>query len=500
MVYRVTSSFFYKKLMEKCAVIKYRDFIDDWINDAQLWTGSDIIPGNMYLLDSETLKGNYYCFKKCVLLCAGNYTPALYPLAKTCDLIVCPNLSLSQLTNYTFSILNQFRNWRNQMYDLILTNGTFEAMFNASFELSRMTFLLFDHEFSCLGISDYFFNRKSDLLPCFIQEIQEDENGCFKSHFYSNEIYYFDSSTLEEQLLFCNICSNSVHQATLCVRLPEQTYRNADMQFIQYMISILNEYYCKFINETSFYQKKQEIVSLFVKIMNGLLIDMNTAADSLLSIGWMTYHNYQVLKLERIKHDDISFSTTYFCSLLEKEFSPCVAFFHEEDFFCVLNISLRNASYSEHLPLFLRENLCKAGVSNICSGLVHVYQAFAQAKTALILGNKSDNTLWYYLFENYAFDYLNIQCTKEYSAEQVIHSALNTLKNHDKKKGTDYYNTLRVYLENNMNASQTAKKLFIHRSTLLQRLSVILKLTKIDLSDYKERTYLQLSYVLLDQK
>ncbi len=52
---------------------------------------------------------------------------------------------------------------------------------------------------------------------------------------------------------------------------------------------------------------------------------------------------------------------------------------------------------------------------------------------------------------------------------------------------TDYWQTLRVFLENECNATKTAKDLYIHRSTLLGRLEVIKKY--VDLSSPDARFY-----------
>ena len=58
--------------------------------------------------------------------------------------------------------------------------------------------------------------------------------------------------------------------------------------------------------------------------------------------------------------------------------------------------------------------------------------------------------------------------------------------------------TLRTYLENHLNAVQSAKDLFIHRSTFLYRLDKIKKIMETELDDSDELLYLLLSFRLLD--
>ncbi len=62
-------------------------------------------------------------------------------------------------------------------------------------------------------------------------------------------------------------------------------------------------------------------------------------------------------------------------------------------------------------------------------------------------------------------------CSGEFKTDMILSDGLKTLRSLD--SNVDYWNTLRVYLDNECNASKTANELFIHRSTLLTRLEKI---------------------------
>ena len=76
---------------------------------------------------------------------------------------------------------------------------------------------------------------------------------------------------------------------------------------------------------------------------------------------------------------------------------------------------------------------------------------------------------------------------------------MRNLNNHDKANHTDYLNTLKVYLQNNQNAVQTAKDLFIHRGTILYRIRRICEIGQTELSDADELLHLYLSLRLMRQ-
>ncbi|MEG2259738.1 MAG: helix-turn-helix domain-containing protein, partial [Oscillospiraceae bacterium] len=63
---------------------------------------------------------------------------------------------------------------------------------------------------------------------------------------------------------------------------------------------------------------------------------------------------------------------------------------------------------------------------------------------------------------------------------------------------TEYVKTLRLYLESSLNAVQTSKQLFIHRSTFLYRLDKIRELTGIELDNRDTLLYLMLSFKMIE--
>ena len=80
----------------------------------------------------------------------------------------------------------------------------------------------------------------------------------------------------------------------------------------------------------------------------------------------------------------------------------------------------------------------------------------------------------------------------------ICYEKLLDLQKSDSTQNTEYMKTLRVYLDHNLNTVQSAKALFIHRSTFLYRLERIKAILETDLEDPEELFYLNLSFRLLD--
>ena len=74
------------------------------------------------------------------------------------------------------------------------------------------------------------------------------------------------------------------------------------------------------------------------------------------------------------------------------------------------------------------------------------------------------------------------------------------LRDYDKKHNTELDKTLRTYIQSQYNASACARLLYINRSSFLKRMERIEQLTKIDLANFKERLYIEISYVIIEKK
>jgi DNA-binding PucR family transcriptional regulator len=71
---------------------------------------------------------------------------------------------------------------------------------------------------------------------------------------------------------------------------------------------------------------------------------------------------------------------------------------------------------------------------------------------------------------------------------------------HDREKGTQYFETFREYILNERDIPKTAEKLIIHRTTLLYRLKKLQALTNVDPEDPWKRLHYMLSLWFLDRE
>ena len=74
-----------------------------------------------------------------------------------------------------------------------------------------------------------------------------------------------------------------------------------------------------------------------------------------------------------------------------------------------------------------------------------------------------------------------------YSSDEPLshfrHPIFETLEKHDRKSGTEFYQTLTAYIESSGNTQETARRLSVHRNTVLYRMKQIAEITGYDVQN-----------------
>lgn len=159
----------------------------------------------------------------------------------------------------------------------------------------------------------------------------------------------------------------------------------------------------------------------------------------------------------------------------------------------------------------LDELLCKwdayAAVSNSAVRPSAIRALYFQAGAAMRFGLslKKEESKRLFRYDEYAAYLIIDLCAEGYRRSlqsddlvYLCHPALGNVLRYDRENGTDLAKILRRYLDNNCNMSQTARELFIHRNTMLNRLDKLEELLGVHLKDPSVRLQLQFSFYVAD--
>ena len=247
----------------------------------------------------------------------------------------------------------------------------------------------------------------------------------------------------------------------------------------------------------------RDIEQIFVRVLSDRTADYMQISRELCELGWGGNHEYMCLILQITYLNQQNLSTKAISRYIKKKLGDSVSFLYQDEivvFFDLTRLGMNQEEVAGKLVYFIRDTYLKAGYSRVMTGHMNLRRQYVQAKTALDVGSRKKPYLWIHYFSQVAMTYILEQATKRLPGTMICHEGLLELKKHDEENQTQYMETLRVYLEQHLSATQAARELFIHRSTFLYRLDRIREILQSDLDDPEEIFYLELSFRLLEQE
>ena len=250
-------------------------------------------------------------------------------------------------------------------------------------------------------------------------------------------------------------------------------------------------------------EEADRIRDVLAGILTGENVNFESADALLVQYGHEIEARYCIMIIDRTFSQENTEGLRYLARRIDQTWRKSYTVVICQELFVLAYMGVSSAENAQalrtDLPELLREIMAKAGVSRMFDSMHNLAAASTQARIALQQGKEQDPTRWYYRFDDYALDWLLKHGTSNYPADHVAHPAVTTIAHHDAEHDSELLSTLKVFMECRYNASLAAERLFVARSTLLNRLARIQRMTELDLDDLRERTYLALSLAMYQQ-
>lgn len=123
------------------------------------------------------------------------------------------------------------------------------------------------------------------------------------------------------------------------------------------------------------------------------------------------------------------------------------------------------------------------GISTVVENLKDLARAYKEARVAIEVGKVFDTDKTVVSYENLGIGRLVYQLPTtlcEIFLQEVFKRGSMEMLDHETLA------TVQAFFENNLNVSETSRKLFVHRNTLVYRLDKIRKLTGLDLREFED--------------
>lgn len=126
-----------------------------------------------------------------------------------------------------------------------------------------------------------------------------------------------------------------------------------------------------------------------------------------------------------------------------------------------------------------------AGLSNSFTNLNQLHYHFIEARSAIQFSDKGTNTVA--IFNEHLIPYILHHCTGELPSLNLYPQGLLNVIHYNETSSVDYIDTLKIWLEEGLNDTRSAARLFISRNSFLSRRDRILVLLEDNLDNPDRR-------------
>ncbi len=467
-----------------------------------------LLPSYLYLLRSDELEQMPSCLQGLSFLVSGRVESGQIP-ADCSLLIVQDETSIPELFNLAQDTFERYTRWNQELHTAMKSDHPLDAMLEASLKVFQNPIFIHDTNFYILScphrapnmlVWDKDSRTGWNIVPLsLIHDFKVDPE--YLSTLTTTEACVYSAEQRGYPILYMNLWNNGRYEGRICVDELETPILPGQLLLITHLAKLI----LQAIQNNSLFHLNMgnDIEQFFREYLDGDIQDQSIVMKMLQFLDWKQDDHYLCLRLETGRQNIRMLSSAATLGHIETQIPEGHAFMHNNGITVLVNLTYSHTRISDvlsSLAILLREGLLKMGASSEIYDFMLISQGYYQARTALELGKRSGSMSWCCRFDDYLLEYLLSQGGEHLSPELLCSNKLLILKQYDEKNKTDLYHTLQVYLDLERNVLQTAKALFIHRSTLFYRLERIQKLADIDYENTKERLVLQLSFQILEQR
>lgn len=469
------------------------------VKNVRLHDGIHFVQDYLYLLDEETYRREHENYKNCSVVLTDTDPEGTIPKGNVAA--VRTEASVSDLFHQATVIFAEFYDWRERLHDFDDTTQSLASLLPRISDFMEMELIITNRYYRV----DFSTRNGKTEDPMGVNAISEDEAHSllntqpeFAQSFNTHGVQPYPPNPYQGLLYYYNIFDEGEYLARLLAAFPDQIFLSGRVRLFDYLTAFAEKAYLHYRHNTSRHRKKTQFVKTLKNFVTGQVFDQLTAEKDLGSYGWHPEHTFQIIKLELEEYKGNLVSRDYFCAQFDQRFSSCCTLQLHNEIISIRNLSLETGEmdFYKEFPCFLRENLCRAGISNPVQSARNLPMLTMEAQDALTYGRQKNNTFWYWHFQDYILEYLRDHIVHQYPADQLEHRALAILRAYDAKNHSTLYDTLHMFTIQRFSASAAAASLYIHRSTFLHRLQRIEQLTKLDFSDEKVRMWLMISFFI----
>ena len=303
------------------------------------------------------------------------------------------------------------------------------------------------------------------------------------------------------RILYDNVRLEGIYVARIMICEFDQPLRDCDHMLLRVLAGFLSQALGH--QDILFNSHPRGFDECISRLIQGNQPEETVFSAALEAWHWDVGDSYFCVLIPVSSYDQVMRSVSAVSSRLEASIAGSAAVINKDQIVLIVNQSRALSTRDEILSQLIyiqRENLLKAGVSNTFTSLLDLSEYYRQALVALSIGSKSNEMLWTFRYENYAYRHLLQRASEGSSIEALCPAGLLKLIRYDQKHKRAYTRSLKAYMENQMSVSRTIRQLYLQRATFIYQLKRIKEISGLNLHEKSSQFQLLIVFQIMDEK
>ncbi|MCL1895540.1 MAG: helix-turn-helix domain-containing protein [Clostridiales bacterium] len=459
-------------------------------------SGSDFLPGSLYIAAEDHLPRRPGIKRDVVLVCIGDSARLSYYKERCCVITIKEERDPFSVYQRVQSIFDFYDSWNDELFELFRMDEDVQLLLECSRRVFPGPVFVFGSGFNLLAVAE---NAGEDSIERWGISNDSLSQGSMGTFLNESELLTDTHDPIVFDMMGVNtLCvnlfdRNNIYMGCLCIDCIQRKYRPGDDALAVYLARILE----RSIEKNPAIPANDH--AMMRQILKDLIDEAPISPKQRLMIDASAQEAGYACVVLRSLSRNLQLPGSYTCNIFEDNFPDSFSFPHGEDIVGYINLRHfcdKDGDWHKELtarlvPMLVSLKL-SAGISNDFKDLHDAKICLRHAVAAIENGVYANPRGVCYFFSDYALMEMVINSLGGLSVETYFPNGLKEIIRHDEESTVGYFQTLKVFLDENMNFAKAADILFIHRSTLVDRMERIERMLGIDLADMNQRLHLQL--------
>lgn len=412
------------------------------------------------------------------LVCLGRHWNLNVYYDRCSVILIEGDWDIFRVFNLVQGVFDQYDSWEEQLFYILRHDASLPKMLDASRGIFDNPMMLIGSDFRYLGVTEEDYLQNKLGLQLDTVSFDSEKLATFLS-LHDMSTHVREPILLELQgnrTLSVNIFDQQEYLGCLTIYEGFRSFRDSDKALAVFFSKLLRQ--AIQLNPV-LASTRSALRRALRSVIAGQSVDFEHRRTLSMENGKCDWFCVKLIP----KNGTAPLPGTYLSAAIEEHNPGAMAFEFDNAVAAFIPEDQNEGGPSDALLSVLERLGIVCGISSAFSNLFEAGHAWFQASSALHNGLMQDGSLSVFRFQDYLLPQLLNGALAGHPTWVYYTKGLKRLKEHDDNAQVSYLDTLRVYLDCNLSVTKTAAALYLHRSTLLDRLAHITAMLGNDLKD-----------------